>query len=209
MTAPAVLVAMRSTFSTVLCALAMAIAIAIGAAPAGNASPLSCARATADTTHTEARSVRVYERGGILFACDRRTRRRVRLDVFACEPDACFVNRVGVAGRYVAWETRSVGRDEPSQHLRVAVVPSARLIAEELDAPGPATDVVIGTNGASAWILDVSRQQAPSYRVLAISASGTPRQLAQSPDIEPASLHRDGRSVSWLQAGTRRRTTLS
>lgn len=200
---------MRSTSSTVLGAMAAAIAIAVAAAAANGTRPLSCARATADKTHAQARLVRVYELGGILFACDRPTRRRVRLDVFACEPDACFVNRVRVAGRYVAWETRSVGRDEPSQHLRVAAVPSGRLVAEELDAPGPATDVVISTNGASAWILDVSMQHRPSYRVLAISARGTPRQLAQSPDIEPASLHRDGSSVSWLQAGTRRRATLS
>lgn len=171
---------------------------------------MSCDRATADITHVEARLVRVYERGGILFGCDRPTRRRVRLDFVNCEPDTCFVNRVRVAGRYVAWETRSSGRnDESSQHLRVAAVPSGRTVAEELDVPGPATDHVLRTNGASAWILDLSTQQGRSYRVLRISAGGKSRRLAEGPDIEPASLRRDGRSVSWLQSGIRRRAALN
>ena len=171
--------------------------------PAGDVTARTpCPHATAHTTHAEARLVRVYENGGSLFACDRASRRRVRLDYVNCDPDTCYVSRVAVAGRYVAWEWALSGRDEPLQILRVAAVPSGRTVAEELDTPGPATDHVVRATGASAWILDLSTEQGPSYQVLGISAQGTSRRLAQGPDIDPTSLRRQGRSVSWSQGAT-------
>ncbi|HUB36633.1 MAG TPA: hypothetical protein VL972_07395 [Solirubrobacteraceae bacterium] len=69
---------------------------------------------------------------------------------------------------------------------------------------GPATDIVVKSDGAVAWIVDVGKggvSRAPAvYEVHAVDRTGS-RVLASGPEIGPSSLALAGSTLYWTQGG--------
>jgi hypothetical protein len=64
---------------------------------------------------------------------------------------------------------------------------------------GPATAIVLKSDGAVAWIVDTV-QQSDMYQVHAVDKSGS-RLLASGSDIDPSSLALAGSTLYWTEGG--------
>jgi hypothetical protein len=64
---------------------------------------------------------------------------------------------------------------------------------------GPATAVVVKSDGAVAWIVETDREEG-YYQVHVLDGSGS-RVLAEGPEIAPASLALVGSTLYWTQGG--------
>jgi hypothetical protein len=72
---------------------------------------------------------------------------------------------------------------------------------------GPATSIVVKSDGAVAWILDTV-QEHERYQVHAVDRTGS-RVLATGSDIDPHSLALAGSTLYWTQGGNPYSTTLN
>ncbi|MGO9762758.1 MAG: hypothetical protein ACLP1Q_16010 [Solirubrobacteraceae bacterium] len=72
---------------------------------------------------------------------------------------------------------------------------------------GPATAIVVKSDGAVAWIVQTPREDG-SYQVHAVDKTGS-RLLASGPDIDPSSLALAGSTLYWTEDGKPMSATLS
>jgi hypothetical protein len=194
-------------------AIVVLVAAAPPAAASAGAGKRTCAAKGAKTV-AQNRHARVFTtpgRGGDevgrLYACLRRTGRRVRVDTATDDgyTTSSAYNAVRLTGRYVAWQHSDFdvsckadcppGYDPSSAHLRVHDLRTRRTrrVAGEL---GEGTALVLARTGAIAWI-----QPGSPVSVRAADATGA-RVLYAGDDIDGGSLTVRGTTVGWIAGGT-------
>jgi hypothetical protein len=199
---------MRSTTSAVI---VMAILIADLSAPSSSsasaAPPPLCGRKAAETTVAFGPEVLVRRRyqppSNVFVACNRRTGRRTVIDSWRSsdEPDH-FVDRVHVAGRYVAFVNGDrAACSSCSGGAGVNLFNSRTRTSRVLGGSSGITDLVVDTGGRVGWITFVSANQDPAggQAITVNKADAAGPSVLASTDVVIGSLRLSNRVLSWLQ----------
>lgn len=194
-------------------ALTLALAAALPTASSAATKKRSCSAKGAETV-AKNRYVRVYTLAGRrgtdeiarLYACLRKTNRRVRLDTASDDGyvSAQTFDTVRLNGRFVAWQHSEYdgsckdqcppGYDQTPVELRVANV-RTRKVKRVDGSLGEGDALVVTRRGAIAWI-----EPGDPVSVRAVDADGR-RVLDEGDDIDGGSLRLSGSTVSWIAGG--------
>jgi hypothetical protein len=128
--------------------------------------------------------------GNALYACVRRTGRKVPLDI--------SYSHARLAGRWVAWQRRNAAGD-----WRIAVHDLRRGRERQVDGHVVDRAVALTTTGTVVWV-----HPEPQGVALFANDAATGGHLLDTGQIDPGSLRLDGRLVSWTNAGVRRSATV-
>jgi hypothetical protein len=131
----------------------------------------------------------------------------VRLLRVNCEPDSCFVERVSLAGRFVAFVDSSIQRYQDDHHQRIIVVDlrsGRRYPSHEATSLPPdqllVTDLVLRPTGRIAWIGPGERAGGSGYAVWTQGSNNAAVAVDAAPGIEPGSLALAGSRLYWIRA---------
>lgn len=153
---------MPKTFALAL-GLALATAVAPGAALAAKKKPLPNCAAKKSTTLAVTKDARVYQLGTNIYACRNKKNRRVLLGSDECQNDTAASNFT-LKGKFVGWVASSCGLVSGTDQIRVnnldtgKTLYSASAATRISSVPGgqetntSVTDYVMKANGSVAWI---------------------------------------------------------
>jgi hypothetical protein len=154
---------------------------------------------------------------GDALACRGRLRITLGPIASAGQTSSCVgdsVRIVRLTARFVAWSGDDACRDLVTWQIRVRALKRGTRTRTFLTGAnacgdgcprfgvGPARRLVLGTDGAVAWIAQDEAAGTPTYEVWRARASGAPRRLARGADIAPAYLKLEGDRAVWRQGGT-------
>jgi hypothetical protein len=206
----------RKTATVALVAL---LSCAPAAAPVEGKTRSPC-RPHRSRTVTQSNPVRVYVLHERVFACDRHSGERYQLGVRAPHDlDAPSDVRVRLQGRIVGWVSTSSDRYGNEYYLVKSLdVPKGVTLHEygnggsTLQDPGIGWTVhslVMDRRGSIAWIATANDANGPVNQVvMKEDVSFDAKTLDSAPDIEPRSLRRDGRVVTWRHGDEERSAEL-
>lgn len=201
----------------------------------GLASDASATRSACRKGSTIAKTerARVFRIGDTVLGCLYSTRRPVELAVVYRNEGSDYgqLDRVRIAGRFVAFGQSQAGRQEqvysvevvdlrsgkgayyPTGELPDQVAQSCNSSGHQCAGVGPTTDLELRNTGAVAWIANNVYARFGLYpenvrREVHRAQAGTDVLLDAGPDIDPRSLKRRGRTISWMNAGQTRSASL-
>jgi len=204
---------------TATLALAVLLACAAGTVP-GVAKTKPHCRPHRSRTVVQSRSVRVYVLDHLVFACHRRSGERYDLGVRAPRDlDQPSDVRVRLQGRIVGWVATSSDRYGNEDYLVKSLDVSTGVTLHEygnggstMQDPGigwTAHSLVMDRQGSIAWTATAEDGNGPVNQVvMKEDVSFDAETLDSAPEIDPRSLRRDGRLVTWRHGDEQRSAKL-
>jgi hypothetical protein len=166
---------------------------------------------------------RVFRLGGRSYGCLFSANRAYRLGDLATNESYPDTVRLGsvvrLAGRFVAYEIRRVGRGDSEyevfvRDLRTGAIrrhpkPYEQLAVPSEEPDAGVTDIVLNARGSVAWIVRNISSSPVRLEVRKADSTSSSTLLGAGTEIEPASLSisRDG-TLHWIDGGVTRTGTL-
>jgi hypothetical protein len=201
----------------ILCTLASCgSSSAASSASTAAAASVKCGPAHARTLAHSSQG-RVYVQGGSVYGCATGSSHPVRLGGTGACPGSAHIGPVAVAGRKVAYASRTCGVDTSSSVVIVRRLSDGALLSSDSATMGPASpesfqsvgSVVVRSSGAVGWIGSADSILTHRNVIQVFERSGgSVRMLDQGPGIGNGSLKLSGSKLSWAHDGARRSASL-
>jgi hypothetical protein len=178
------------------------------------ATPVASCRPPSARMMASDRRADVYAWDGAVYACDRRTGKRIRLGNARRCIAAALVDRAAVAGDVIAYGTERCGVDTGSASVSVLRLPGGkklRSLAAATGAVGPESyqsvdSLVVKRDGAVAWI---ATARSIIGRGTRIEVHANAQLLDSGPGIVGSSLRIHGSTLTWRHGTAMRSARLT
>lgn len=192
------------------------VTVAVGLFAAGSvADAYPACGAAGSTTLSQSRYARIFVKGDRTYGCMFSRGRAYRLGDKTTNEAFPDVVRLGpvirLAGRYVGYEIRSAGRDQPNFEVRVLDLSAGRVrrapesFEEQTEAAnrpgGGVTDMILTSRGSVGWIIENVFTDPVRYEVRKADSTTKSRLLDAGGLIEPASLSLTEGRLRWVAEG--------